>query len=110
MINELLRYLTTLYQLQIIYRRMKPTDSGRAIAQADSRRLPTAAARVRFQIRSCGICGVQSGTEEGFILVLRFPLPILIPQNAPYSSGTGTIGRLVADVPSGLNFTPPHGI
>jgi hypothetical protein len=30
---------------------------GRAIAQAVSRRLPTAAARVRVQVRSCGICG-----------------------------------------------------
>jgi hypothetical protein len=24
------------------------------------------------------------------------------------SSGAGTIGQLVADVPSGLNLTPPH--
>jgi hypothetical protein len=31
-------------------------DSG-AIAQAVSRRLPTAAAGVQAQVRSCGICG-----------------------------------------------------
>jgi hypothetical protein len=31
---------------------------GRAIAQAVSRRLPTAAARVRAQVRLCGISGV----------------------------------------------------
>jgi hypothetical protein len=30
---------------------------GRTIAQAVSRRLPTAAARVRSQFRSCWICG-----------------------------------------------------
>jgi hypothetical protein len=59
---------------------------GRAIAQAVSRRLPTAAARGRAQGRSCGICGEQSGTGAGFLQVLRFPLPILIPPNATSSS------------------------
>jgi hypothetical protein len=38
-----------------------PPFTGRAIAQAVSRQLPTAAARVQAQIRSCGICGAQSG-------------------------------------------------
>jgi hypothetical protein len=32
-------------------------QSVRAIAHAVSRRLPTAAARVRAWVRSCGICG-----------------------------------------------------
>jgi hypothetical protein len=58
---------------------------GRATAQAVSRRLPTAAVRVQFQVRSCGICGGQSGTGAGFLRVLRFPLPILIPPTAPHS-------------------------
>jgi hypothetical protein len=34
-------------------------EVDRAIAQAVSRRLPTAAAGVRVQVRSCGICGGQ---------------------------------------------------
>jgi hypothetical protein len=60
-------------------------------------------------VRSCGICGGQSDTGAGFIRVLRFPLPILIPQTTPYSSssGAGTVGQLVADVPSGLSLTLP---
>jgi hypothetical protein len=60
--------------------------TGRAIAQAVSRRLPTAEARVRSQVRSCGICGGQSGTGAGFLRVLGFPLPILVPPTTPHSS------------------------
>jgi hypothetical protein len=56
---------------------------GHAIVQEVSRRLP---ARVRSQVRSCGICDGQSGIETGSLRVLRFPLPILIPLNAAYSS------------------------
>jgi hypothetical protein len=56
--------------------------NGRAIAQAVSRRLPTAVDRVPSQVRSCGICGGQSGIGENFLLALRFPLPILIPPTA----------------------------
>jgi hypothetical protein len=52
---------------------------GRAIAQAVSRWLPTAVARVRAQVWSSGICGGQSGAGAGFLRVLRFPLPIFIP-------------------------------
>jgi hypothetical protein len=59
---------------------------GRAIAQAVSRRLPTAAARVRSQVMSCGVCGGQSGTGAGFLRIPRFPLPILIPPTTPHSS------------------------
>jgi hypothetical protein len=53
--------------------------------------------------------GGQSGAETGFLRVLRFPLPILIPPTAPYhhlSSRAGTIGQLLADVQSELSLTP----
>jgi ribosomal protein S14 len=56
----------------------------RVIAQAVSRRLPTAAAKVLPQVRSCEICGGQNGTGTGFLRVLRFPLPNLISLAAPY--------------------------
>jgi hypothetical protein len=59
---------------------------GRAIDQAVSRRLPTAAARVRGRVWPCGICGGQSDTGTDFLRVLRFPLPILIPSIALHSS------------------------
>jgi hypothetical protein len=43
----------------------------------------TAAARVPSKIRSCGIRGGQSGTGAGFLRILWFPLPIIIPPMAP---------------------------
>jgi hypothetical protein len=58
---------------------------GRAIAQAVSCWLPTAAARVRSRFWSSGSCGGQSGTGADFLRVLRFPLPIFIPPIAPQS-------------------------
>jgi hypothetical protein len=54
------------------------------LAQAVSHWLLTVAARVRVRT-VCGVCGGQSGTGAGFLLVLRFPLPIIIPQNSPSS-------------------------
>jgi hypothetical protein len=51
---------------------------GRAAAQAISRWLPTAAARVCVR-EACGVCGEQSGTGADFLRVLRFPLPIIPP-------------------------------
>jgi hypothetical protein len=56
---------------------------GRAIAQAVSRWLPTAAARVQTRVYSCEICDGQSGAGAGFLRVLRFPLPIFIPPISP---------------------------
>jgi hypothetical protein len=47
---------------------------GLAVTRAVSRRLSTAADRVRARVKSCGICGGRSFTEGGFLRVLRFPL------------------------------------
>jgi hypothetical protein len=55
---------------------------GRDIAQAVSRRLPTAEARVRSRISLCGICSGQSGIGAGFLRMLGFPRPVL---HAPLS-------------------------
>jgi hypothetical protein len=72
---------------------------GHAIAQADSLRLPTAAALIRSRVRSCGFCGGQSFTGARFLRVLRFPLPIHIPPTAPHSSSTirGWYNRPISD-------------
>jgi hypothetical protein len=61
---------------------------------------------------ACGICGGQSGAGAGFFRALRFPLPIIIPPMFPPSElpGAGTIGLLVAAVPSGPNWTHPPAI
>jgi hypothetical protein len=89
-------------------------NAGRAISQAARRLLPTAANRVRTQVRSCGIRDGQSGTAAGFLQVLRFPLSILIPPTAPHSlsssSGASTIGQIVANVPSELSLAAPQEI
>jgi hypothetical protein len=88
-----------------------PHNIGRAITQVVSRRLPTAAARVRVQVRSFGICGGQSGTRAGFLRVLRFPCHSHSTDCSTFIimlCGVGTIGQLVADVISRLCLTPPQ--
>jgi hypothetical protein len=83
--------------------------AGRAVAQAVSRWLPTATARVRVRA-GCGVCRGQIGTGAGFLRVLRFPLPIIPPISPSLSPEVGTIGLLVAVVPSRPNWTPPRTI
>jgi hypothetical protein len=69
-------------------KRVNNEDSIKMDPGPCGRRLPTAAARVRSQDRSSGICGGQCGTGVGFLRVLRFPLPILIPPTALHSSSS----------------------
>jgi hypothetical protein len=45
---------------------------------------------VRYQVRSCGICGRESGIGMRFLRMLPFPLPILILTAAPHSSMTSS--------------------
>jgi hypothetical protein len=80
-----------------------PEIYGRAIAQTVSSRLPTAAARVRARVRSCGICGRQSGTGTGF--PCQFAFHGVLPQSSSLIR-SGWIEQTVAAVPSGLILTP----
>jgi hypothetical protein len=64
---------------------------------------------VRAQVRSCEICGRESGTAAGFLQVLQFPLPITVPAAPHSSSKANTIGQIAVQVPSGLSLTPPQG-
>jgi hypothetical protein len=52
---------------------------GRAMAQAVSRRPPTAEARVRSRVSPCGICGGQSGNGTVFPGIPRFSPVKFIP-------------------------------
>jgi hypothetical protein len=54
-----------------------------SIVQVVSHQLPTAVSQVHSHVRSCKIFGGQSDIELGFFQALWFPLPILIPTNAP---------------------------
>jgi hypothetical protein len=84
----------------------------RAIAQAVSRRLPTATAQVRARVRSCGICGGQMELGQVFSEYYGFPCQFsfhrLLYIHHHLSSAAGTIGRLVAAKLSGLSLTPPQ--
>jgi hypothetical protein len=108
--------LCQIYGYKILWHKTENIDSryntydsfGRDIVQEVSRRLPTAAARVQFEVNSCGICGGQSGAGADLLRVLRFPLLFLTLSTAPYSSIIrGCYSRpIVADVPSGFSLAP----
>jgi hypothetical protein len=85
-------------------------NCGRAIAQAVSRWLPNAAARVRARVWSSGIYCGQSGTEAGFLRTSVSPANLY---SIKFSILTLTRGRYnrpeVADIPSGPNLdSTPH--
>jgi hypothetical protein len=81
------------------------------VAQAFSRRLPTATARVLAQVRLSEICGEQSGTGHVPSEYLGFPCQafhrLLHTLHHP-SSDAGTISQILVDVPSGFSLTPPQ--
>jgi hypothetical protein len=81
-------------------------DGGPVIAQAVSRWLSTAAARVRAQVNSCVFFSGQSCTGTGFLRYFGFPskfsFHLLLHIHHYLSSGAGTIGQTVADVPGEL--------
>jgi hypothetical protein len=84
---------------------------GRAIAKAVSRRLPTTPAG--FQPRSGHVGFVVDKVALGQVYSEYFGFPCQFSfhrllHNHHLSSGVGTIGQLMADVPSGLSLTPPQ--
>jgi hypothetical protein len=81
-------------------------------SSAGSRRLPTAAARVRVRVRTCGICGGHIGDGPGFLQVPRFPLPSFL-QIALHSTSLIIIRGWYSQASSGtsnseLGSTPPQ--
>jgi hypothetical protein len=88
------------------FSQLSNSGPGRAIAQAVSRWLPTAAARVRSRVWSSGICGGQSGGGAVFSEYFAFPCQSLF-HKILHHLGQATIGQSVADVPSGSSWTPP---
>jgi hypothetical protein len=102
-IAVILLFQFSAYCLEVVYNPCPYINSGstfiigRAIAQAVSRRLPTAAARVQTWVGTWDFVMDKSGAGAGFIRELRFPLPIYIPSCSPQSSSlspeAGTIGE-----------------
>jgi hypothetical protein len=86
----------------------------RAIAQAVSRRLPTAAARFRAQVRSCvGFVLDKIALGQVFSEYFGFPCQLSFHRlfHAHHlSCRDGTISQLVADVPSELSHPTPTNL
>jgi hypothetical protein len=61
-------------------------------------------------VRSCGVCGGQGDTGAGFLRILGFSCQFSFHQmlHSLLTSLAGTIGQLVADVPSGLSPPQPE--
>jgi hypothetical protein len=69
-VDQILHAITS-SSLEDETRRTLTLSGDAAVAEAVSRWLPTAAARVRTRVWSSGICVGQSGAEVGFLWVLR---------------------------------------
>jgi hypothetical protein len=89
---------TTLHFLSCCY------CCGRAITQAVSCRLPTTAAR--FGPNSCHVGFVGQVLSEYFDVPCQVSFHRLLHTHHHLSSGAGTEGQLLADVPSGLSLAP----
>jgi hypothetical protein len=89
---------------------------GHAIAQAVSRRLPTAVARVQSPVRPCviwdGVNQMALGQvfSEYVCLPCQFSFHRLLHNHHHLSSGARTTRQIVADVPSRLSLTSPQEI
>jgi hypothetical protein len=71
-------------------KRIRKFGSGRAMAQAVSRRPLTAEDRVRARVNPCGICGGQSDTGTGiFPKSFGFLLSVSFHRDSPYSYHLG---------------------
>jgi hypothetical protein len=74
---------------------------GRAVARADSRRLPTALARFRSHVKEYKMAvGQVSSGYFGFPCQFSFP--------SPSSSGAVTTDSVVVDIPNEFSVTAPH--
>jgi hypothetical protein len=86
------------------------SNFGSSIAQAVSRRLPKS--RPGFESRSRDVRSVVDKVTLGQVLseyfgfLCQFSLHRLLHIHHHLSSMVGTIGQLIADVPSGLSLTP----
>jgi hypothetical protein len=87
---------------------------GSVTAQLVCSRLPTTAAQIRSQVKSRGICGGRSGIRQVLSEYFNFPCQFsfhhLFHTHHRLSSWAGTTGQIAADVPSGLNLSPPQEI
>jgi hypothetical protein len=85
---------------------------GRAIAQVVSHRLPIAAAQVQSKVKSRGIRGGKMALGqvffEHFISLCQYSFRQI--RHTHLSSRAGTVGQLMADVPSGLGLVPHQKI
>jgi hypothetical protein len=95
-------------QTSAILRTYAYSHIGCAIAHTGSGRLLTAAVRVRFRIKSCGICGRQMALRQVLSEYFSFPCQFSfhrLPHTHHLSSGAGTRSQIVSEVPKGLTLT-----